>query len=246
MRNLASMIALSTRNSRELSVELCSYEGDSRERVLELQVKAAEEKLARAEEDLARVLQVSHSFIYETDEDLWVTLINGDVREILGVAPAELIGKKLDEFIRIDDGLANDGHATEHLTFRNLVCRTRDGTRHIQISGKPLRDEDGRFCGAHAQTKTVIKYAISDPDGMTPAAQALKIFQFSIVAILTITLGMIHPPVGLCLFVCCKIGDVSIFAVTRQIIPFFLVLVVVVALLIAFPPVPLRPVRLLD
>ena len=30
---------------------------------------------------------------------------------------------------------------------------------------------------AHAQTKTVVKYAISDPDGMTPAAQALKIFK---------------------------------------------------------------------
>jgi tripartite ATP-independent transporter DctM subunit len=71
-----------------------------------------------------------------------------------------------------------------------------------------------------------------------PPAVALGVdpVQFSIVAILTITLGMIHPPVGLCLFVCCKIGDVSIFAVTRQIIPFFLVLVVVVVLLIAFPP----------
>jgi tripartite ATP-independent transporter DctP family solute receptor len=30
---------------------------------------------------------------------------------------------------------------------------------------------------AHAQTKIVIKYAISDPDGTTPAAQALKIFK---------------------------------------------------------------------
>ena len=71
-----------------------------------------------------------------------------------------------------------------------------------------------------------------------PPAVALGVdpVQFSIVAILTITLGMIHPPVGLCLFVCCKIGDVSIFAVTRQIIPFFVVLVVVVGLLVAFPP----------
>jgi tripartite ATP-independent transporter DctM subunit len=71
-----------------------------------------------------------------------------------------------------------------------------------------------------------------------PPAVALGVdpVQFSIVAILTITLGMIHPPVGLCLFVCCKIGEVSIFAVTRQIIPFFMVLVVVVALLVAFPP----------
>jgi C4-dicarboxylate-binding protein DctP len=35
----------------------------------------------------------------------------------------------------------------------------------------------GFAAAAHAQTKTVIKYAISDPDGVTPAAQALKIFK---------------------------------------------------------------------
>jgi TRAP-type transport system large permease protein len=71
-----------------------------------------------------------------------------------------------------------------------------------------------------------------------PPAVAIGVdpLQFSIVAILTITLGMIHPPVGLCLFVCCKIGNVSVFAVTRQIIPFFAVLVVVLVLLIALPP----------
>jgi TRAP-type transport system large permease protein len=80
-----------------------------------------------------------------------------------------------------------------------------------------------------------------------PPAVALGVdpVQFSIVAILTITLGMIHPPVGLCLFVCCKIGDVSIFAVTRQIIPFFIVLVIVVALLIAFPALSTTLPRLL-
>lgn len=72
-----------------------------------------------------------------------------------------------------------------------------------------------------------------------PPAAALGIdpVQFSIVAILTITLGMIHPPVGLCLFVCCRIGDVSIFAVTREIIPFFIVLLIVVALLVTFPAI---------
>ncbi|MBV8890094.1 MAG: TRAP transporter large permease [Alphaproteobacteria bacterium] len=69
--------------------------------------------------------------------------------------------------------------------------------------------------------------------------------QFSIVAILTITLGMIHPPVGLCLFVCCKIGDVSIFDVTREIIPFFAVLLAVVILLIAFPAISTALPRLL-
>jgi len=80
-----------------------------------------------------------------------------------------------------------------------------------------------------------------------PPAVALGVdpVQFSIVAILTITLGMIHPPVGLCLFVCCRIGDVSIFEVTREIIPFFVVLLVVVAMLVAFPAITTSLPRLL-
>jgi TRAP-type transport system large permease protein len=72
-----------------------------------------------------------------------------------------------------------------------------------------------------------------------PPAVALGVnpIQFSIVVILTITLGMIHPPVGLCLFVCCKIGDVSILALTKEIIPFFVVLLAVVVLLIVVPSI---------
>lgn len=80
-----------------------------------------------------------------------------------------------------------------------------------------------------------------------PPSMALGIdpVHFSIIAILTITLGMIHPPVGLCLFVCCRIGDVSIFSVTREIIPFFLVLLAVVVLLIAVPSISTTLPRLL-
>lgn len=80
-----------------------------------------------------------------------------------------------------------------------------------------------------------------------PPAVALGVdpVQFSIVVILTITLGMIHPPVGICLFVCCKIGEVSVFAVTREIIPFFAVLMAVVALLIAIPGISTTLPRLL-
>src|SRR5271169_5547480 len=143
------MTALPARDLNKTTADLRSYEPDLRVRALNLRAKTAEENLARAEDDLARVLQISHSFIYETDKDLRITMINGDAQEILGIPPSELIGKLSDEFLRIGDGLANDGNAAEHKAFRNLVCRTQDGTRHVQISGKPLRDENGEFCGYH-------------------------------------------------------------------------------------------------
>jgi PAS domain S-box-containing protein len=147
MRKLASMTALPARDLNKTTTDLRSYEPDLRLRDLNARVRAAEENLARAEDDLARVLQISHSFIYETDKDLRITMINGGAQEILGIPPSELIGKLSDEFLRIGDGLASDD--AEHKAFRNLVCRTQDGTRHVQISGKPLRDENGEFCGYH-------------------------------------------------------------------------------------------------
>src|SRR5277367_4970850 len=142
------MNALPARDSREITADLCSYEPDPRVRALELRVKISEENLARAEEDLARVLQISHSFIYETDKNLRIVLINGAAQEILGISPTEMIGKLLDELLHVGDGFANDGNA-ERNAFRNLLCRTRDGARHVQISGKPLRDANGQFCGYH-------------------------------------------------------------------------------------------------
>jgi PAS domain S-box-containing protein len=149
MRKLLAMSAQPARYSGEITAEMRAVDPEIRVRDLERQVTAVEEKLARAEDDLARVLQISHSFIYETDADLRMTLVNGDSREILGAAPSELIGKRLGAFLSFEDGPADDGNIAERNAFRNLVCRSRDGTRHIHISGKPLRDAVGRFCGYH-------------------------------------------------------------------------------------------------
>jgi PAS domain S-box-containing protein len=122
---------------------------DARVRVFQLQARIAEENLGRAEDDLARVLQISHSCIYETEQNLRVILINGDSQEILGHPPVELIGKRLDEFLTLEDWPGGGRDTPEYGSFRNLVCKTRDDTRHIQISGKPVYDATGRFCGYH-------------------------------------------------------------------------------------------------
>jgi PAS domain S-box-containing protein len=142
------MIGLPTRDIYETTTEVRPHEFESPSSSLECQLKNTEARLARAEEDLARVLQISRSFIYETDHDLRVTSINGDAREILGIASTDLIGESVEEFLDIDDLLANDDAAV-HYPFRNLIRGTRDGARHLQISGKPARDAAGKFCGYH-------------------------------------------------------------------------------------------------
>jgi TRAP-type C4-dicarboxylate transport system permease large subunit len=58
---------------------------------------------------------------------------------------------------------------------------------------------------------------------------------FGILVIFNLMIGLITPPLGLCLFVAEGIANVGMTRLTRQIIPFFLVEVVVL-LIITFVP----------
>jgi signal transduction histidine kinase len=49
----------------------------------------------------------------------------------------------------VEHGPVNEGTTLGHNPFRNLMCRTRDGGRHIRISGTPLHDAAGVFFGYH-------------------------------------------------------------------------------------------------
>jgi signal transduction histidine kinase len=126
-----------------------SDDADPRVPELELQLRLANEKLAGAEADLARVLQLSRGCIYKTGPDLRVSEVIGDTQEILGVATAALTGRRFGEFLKIEQHAAPVDPAAAPHPFRNLMCRTLDGFRHIQLSGMPLYDPQGEFCGYH-------------------------------------------------------------------------------------------------
>ncbi|MEJ8570592.1 TRAP transporter large permease [Microbaculum marinum] len=70
-----------------------------------------------------------------------------------------------------------------------------------------------------------------------PAARAMGIdpLQFAMLIILTLTMGLITPPVGVCLFVACKIGDISIARLVKALAPFFVAEVCVIVLIILIP-----------
>jgi len=59
--------------------------------------------------------------------------------------------------------------------------------------------------------------------------------QFAMVVILTLTLGLITPPVGVCLFVACRIAESPILKIIRAVMPFLLVEIGVVLLLVLIP-----------
>ena len=74
---------------------------------------------------------------------------------------------------------------------------------------------------------------------LMPIARAVGIpdLQFSIFSILTLTLGLITPPVGVCLFVACRIGDIGVWRLVRTVLPFLVAELIVVVALIFIPEI---------
>jgi tripartite ATP-independent transporter DctM subunit len=72
---------------------------------------------------------------------------------------------------------------------------------------------------------------------LMPVTMGMNIdpMQFAMVVILTLTLGLITPPVGVCLFVACRIADSPVSSVMKKVFPFFILEVAVVVLLVLVP-----------
>ena len=58
---------------------------------------------------------------------------------------------------------------------------------------------------------------------------------FSMVMIVSVTLGLISPPVGICLFVACKIGNITMRALWSELAMFFYAEIAVIVVLVYFP-----------
>jgi C4-dicarboxylate transporter, DctM subunit len=63
--------------------------------------------------------------------------------------------------------------------------------------------------------------------------------QFAVIAVLNLIIGLTTPPVGVCLFVASSIGKISIDQVSRAILPFLLVSLIVLLLVTYFPQISL-------
>jgi tripartite ATP-independent transporter DctM subunit len=63
----------------------------------------------------------------------------------------------------------------------------------------------------------------------------IDLIHFGMIVVLNVVLGMITPPVGLCLFICCGIGRVSLEEISRAALPMLLICLVVL-MLVTFVP----------
>jgi C4-dicarboxylate transporter DctM subunit len=61
--------------------------------------------------------------------------------------------------------------------------------------------------------------------------------QFGVIFVLMVCVGSLTPPVGSMLFVVSKVGETPVSEVIRELLPFFLVIIISISLLIIFPPI---------
>lgn len=102
---------------------------------------------------LASLLLLSSDWVWEQDADLRVTYISEGWEQVTGIPVAKMLGTRR---LHVDDFEAAEPVKAEFRdrlarreAFRDLTLgvETQQGTRFIRLSGEPLVDSLGRFCG---------------------------------------------------------------------------------------------------
>ena len=65
---------------------------------------------------------------------------------------------------------------------------------------------------------------------------------FVIFLVLSLTLGLITPPVGVCLYTCSNVVDLKIESIIPQLIPWIIITIIILAIFILFPELVMTPV----
>jgi C4-dicarboxylate transporter DctM subunit len=69
---------------------------------------------------------------------------------------------------------------------------------------------------------------------------------FGAILVLNLIIGLSTPPVGVCLFICCRIANVSLERISRAAVPFLLVCIAVLLIVTYFPSLTMYLPKLLN
>jgi diguanylate cyclase (GGDEF)-like protein/PAS domain S-box-containing protein len=116
--------------------------------------KRAEEALREREQRFRDVAEASGEYVWEADAAWRYSYLSERVEAVLGYSPAELLGRRLQEFMPLGEERAVQEwlakHAGDGRPFRELVFRSitkAGGVIWQSVSAVPVRDAAGRFIG---------------------------------------------------------------------------------------------------
>ncbi|HEV2610740.1 MAG TPA: EAL domain-containing protein [Noviherbaspirillum sp.] len=147
-----------------------------------LQLVQARRQLRQSEERYRSLTELSSDWLWEQDADFRTTFIDGAMKEKAGLDPEARMGKFRWDLPALnmtqEDWARHRMQLEQHEPFHELELQLRDldgNERWISISGRPVFDAQGRFCGyrgigkdisARKVTEERIQY-LATHDGLT-------------------------------------------------------------------------------
>ncbi len=116
--------------------------------------KRMEDALRKSEQRFRSLVETTSDLVWETDKDGFYTYVSPKVRDLLGYAPEEVIGKKAFDFMPMNEAQRASALLLEIVEprrpfagFRNIHLHKNGAEIVIETSGVPVMDARGNFLG---------------------------------------------------------------------------------------------------
>jgi len=113
-----------------------------------------QQEVERSEQRFKDFTESASDWIWEMGPDFRFTMMSGRLKEILGIDPETMIGKKRTTQASMTEGQEvwqrHQDDLDNHRSFRDFrywITREDGSIQYVSISGKPIFDEDGEFAG---------------------------------------------------------------------------------------------------
>ncbi|HPO16050.1 MAG TPA: PAS domain S-box protein [Candidatus Hydrogenedentes bacterium] len=131
--------------------------------VLHFESKQAEDALRESEEHYRRIVNTAAEGIWSIDANSQTTFVNARMAEMLGYTVEEIIGSKITDFMHSADTDDHQKkielHKTGQTGHYERCFRRADGSDLWTIvSGTPLRDSNGDFCGSFGMLTDITEH----------------------------------------------------------------------------------------
>ena len=90
--------------------------------------------------------------------------------------------------------------------------------------------------GTFVETTAALILLVPMITAMLPSLGGITMVQLGVIIVTNLAIGMLTPPMGICLIVSCSISNDTIAAVSRRILPFLAILIIDLLVITFFSP----------